>query len=62
MIRAVLECCAGIDVGKKIVVACVMTGPADGEAREETRKYGCWSSKSDPGLEPTAWGGRRRYD
>ena len=40
MIRAVLECCAGIDVGKKIVVACVMTGPADGEAREETRKYG----------------------
>jgi transposase len=40
MIRAILECCAGIDVGKKIVVACVMTGPADGEAREETRKYG----------------------
>ena len=40
MIRAVLECCAGIDVGKKIVVVCVMTGPAEGEAREETRKYG----------------------
>ena len=39
MIRAVLECCAGIDVGKKIVLACIMTGPADGEAREETRKY-----------------------
>jgi len=40
MIRAVIECCAGIDVGKKILVACVMTGPADGEAREETHKYG----------------------
>jgi len=40
MIRAVLECCAGIDVGKKFVVVCVMTGPADGEAREQTRKYG----------------------
>jgi Transposase len=40
MIRAVLECCAGIDVGKKIVVACILTGPADGEAREEARKYG----------------------
>jgi transposase len=40
MIRAILECCAGIDVGKKMVVACIMTGPADGEAREETRKYG----------------------
>ena len=40
MIRAILECCAGIDVGKRLVVVCVMTGPADGEAREETRKYG----------------------
>jgi hypothetical protein len=40
MIRAVLECCAGIDVGKKFVVVCVMTGPAEGEAQEQTRKYG----------------------
>jgi transposase len=40
MIQAVLECCAGIDVGKKVVVVCVMTGTADGEAREQTRKYG----------------------
>jgi transposase len=40
MIRAVLECCAGIDVGKKIVVVCILTGPAEGEAREEARKYG----------------------
>ena len=28
MIRAILECCAGIDVGKRLVVVCVMTGPA----------------------------------
>src|SRR5690242_15177246 len=40
MIQAVLECCAGIDVGKKFVMVCVMTGPADGAALEETRKYG----------------------
>jgi transposase len=40
MIGAVLECCAGIDVGKKFVVVCLMTGPADGEAHEQTRKFG----------------------
>ena len=40
MIQAVLECCAGIDVGKKFVLVCVMTGPRDGEALELTRKYG----------------------
>jgi transposase len=40
MIQAVLECCAGIDVGKKFVIVCVMTGPADGEATEQSRKYG----------------------
>jgi len=40
MIGAVLECCAAIDVGKKFVVVCVMTGPADGEAQEQTHKYG----------------------
>jgi len=40
MIQAVLECCAGIDVGKKFVLVCVMTGPAHGEALEQTRKYG----------------------
>ena len=39
MIGAVLECCAGIDVGKKFVVVCLMTGPADGEAHDQTRKY-----------------------
>ena len=39
MIKAVLERCAGIDVGKKSMVVCIMTGPADGEARSETRTF-----------------------
>jgi hypothetical protein len=40
MIAAVIERCAGIDVGKKFITVCVMTGPADGEARSETRSFG----------------------
>jgi transposase len=40
MISAVIERCAGIDVGKKFIAVCVMTGPADGEARSETRTFG----------------------
>lgn len=39
MISAVIECCAGIDVGKKWVAVCVLTGPANGDARAETRKF-----------------------
>lgn len=40
MIPAVIERCAGIDVGKKFVVVCVMTGAANEPATAETRKYG----------------------
>src|SRR5512143_1674185 len=40
MISAVIERCAGIDVGKKVLSVCVMVGPADGEARFEPRTYG----------------------
>lgn len=40
MIAAVIERCAGIDIGKKFIVVCVMTGPADGEARSEIRNFG----------------------
>jgi transposase len=40
MIPAVIERCAGIDVGKKFIVVCAMWGPADGEARSETRSFG----------------------
>ena len=39
MISAVLECCAGIDVGKKWVAVCVLTGPANGDAQVQTRKF-----------------------
>jgi transposase len=40
MIAAVIERCAGIDIGKKSLSICVMTGPADGEARSEIRQFG----------------------
>src|ERR1700726_4726412 len=40
MIPAVIERCAGIDVGKKFLAVCVMTGPANGEANAEVRKFG----------------------
>jgi len=40
MISAVIECCAGIDVGKKFVVVCVLKGPANGDAQTQIRKYG----------------------
>jgi transposase len=40
MIAAIIERCAGIDVGKKFIVVCVMTGPANGEARSEIRTFG----------------------
>ena len=40
MINAVIERCAGIDVGKRSLAVCVMVGPADGEARCERRQFG----------------------
>lgn len=40
MIPAVIENCAGIDVGKKMLAVCVMTGPANQEGRAEIRKFG----------------------
>ena len=40
MIAAVIERCAGMDVGKKFIAVCVMTGPADGEPRSEIRTFG----------------------
>ena len=48
MINAVLERCAGIDIGKKFLVACVMAGPADGEPKlssaASARLYRSWSA------------------
>lgn len=40
MIEAVIERCAGIDVGKKFLVVCVMTGPLEAEPKVEIRKFG----------------------
>jgi transposase len=40
MISAVIERCAAIDVGKKILAVCVMTGPAQENATVEVRKFG----------------------
>lgn len=40
MIPAVIERCAGIDVGKTFLTVCLLTGPADGEPKVETRKVG----------------------
>jgi len=40
MIPAVIERCAGIDVGKKFLAVCVMTGPAKETAQAEIRKFG----------------------
>lgn len=40
MIQAVIERCAGIDVGKKFLVVCVMTGPLHEEPQVECRKFG----------------------
>jgi len=40
MIQAVVERCAGIDVGKARLAVCVMTGEADQEPNSELREYG----------------------
>jgi transposase len=40
MIPAIIERCAGIDVGKKFLAVCVMTGPANEEGQAEVRKFG----------------------
>lgn len=44
MIPAVIERCAGIDVGKTFLTVCVMVGPANGEPRVETRKFGTFNA------------------
>jgi transposase len=40
MICAAVERCAGIDVGKKWLSACILIGPLNGEARVERRRFG----------------------
>ena len=45
MIEAIVERCAGIDVGKKFVVVCVMTGSARDEPHTQIKKFGTIVSK-----------------
>jgi transposase len=40
MICAAIERCAGIDVGKKFLAVCVLTGPLEGEPRARRLRYG----------------------
>ncbi len=40
MIEAILERCAGIDVGKKFVVVCVTSGGANDEPHTQIKKFG----------------------
>jgi transposase len=40
MICAAVERCAGIDVGKTFLAVCIQTGPLDGEARVQRRRFG----------------------
>ena len=45
--KAVVECCAGIDIAKNILNVCVMTGAAD----LEIRRWNCRSSELQCGTE-----------
>ena len=40
MIAAVVERCAGIDVGKESISVCVMLGPADQDPQTKLCTYG----------------------
>ena len=40
MLDVKVENCAGIDVGKKFLAVCVLTGPADRKPAEEVRRFG----------------------
>jgi transposase len=47
VIEAVIERCAGIDVDKKFVLVCVMTGGAKDEPRTQIKKFGTIVSQLD---------------
>jgi hypothetical protein len=38
-VKAVIERCAGIDIGKTILNVCVLTGAADAEPDAELRRF-----------------------
>lgn len=39
MIRAAVERCAGIDIGKDVLAVCILVGPLDQEPRMEIRQF-----------------------
>jgi Transposase len=45
MICAAIVRCAGIDVGKKFLSVCIMTGPLEGEAHVERRRFGTMTAE-----------------
>jgi transposase len=45
MMAALIERCAGLDVGKKSVSVCLMIGPADQEPQTEIRTYGTMNAE-----------------
>jgi len=45
MIPAVIECCAGIDVGKKTLAVCVMVGAAEAEPQTTQQEFGTTNSE-----------------
>jgi transposase len=45
MIQAMIERCAGIDVGKTFIVVCVMTGVAQAEPRVQVRRFGTFNEE-----------------
>jgi transposase len=47
VIEAVIERCAGIDVGKKFVLVCVMAGGAKDEPWTQIKKFGTIVSELD---------------
>jgi hypothetical protein len=48
----IIECCAGIDVHKEILVVCTLTGPLNQKPQKELREF----SASTAGLlELAAW-------
>ena len=40
MLEVKVENCAGIDVGKKFLAVCVLSGPVDRKPMEEVRRFG----------------------
>lgn len=42
--KAIIERCSGIDVGKKFITACILIGPPDREPIVEKRMFGTFNA------------------